>query len=253
MRWEELSMSDRSNLMKTYLQNGVIRLSDMRDHYNKFNPGGNLGGAHGEVPFTSIYAPTIPAYTNSNSQYGFLKYIGVAQNNRSANKETWEKFHDRIFYNLVKHQSPEQIGALLSNSAIESHFKEDAKQPNGDHAVGEFQMHSDALEEYTRKYGDNLNYKNQYDHIDSLINHSNAGLPGGKRYKIRNKTDTLYKYLTGEEMRDIWHNPETTAGDKSEAFIGFYEKSGKPLVQQRRLAADSISSYIRNNFSDFVK
>lgn len=42
MRWEELSMSDRSNLMKTYLQNGVIRLSDMRDHYNKFVSGGPL-------------------------------------------------------------------------------------------------------------------------------------------------------------------------------------------------------------------
>lgn len=41
MNWEELSMSDRSNLMKTYLQNGVIRLSDMRDHYNKFNLGGD--------------------------------------------------------------------------------------------------------------------------------------------------------------------------------------------------------------------
>lgn len=42
MKWEELSMSDRSNLMKTYLQNRVIRLSDMRDHYNKFNLGGPL-------------------------------------------------------------------------------------------------------------------------------------------------------------------------------------------------------------------
>lgn len=42
MKWEELSMSDRSNLMKTYLQNGVIRLSDMRDHYNKFVSGGPL-------------------------------------------------------------------------------------------------------------------------------------------------------------------------------------------------------------------
>lgn len=42
MKWEELSMSDRSNLMKTYLQNGVIRLSDMRDHYNKFASGGPL-------------------------------------------------------------------------------------------------------------------------------------------------------------------------------------------------------------------
>lgn len=42
MKWEELSMSDRSNLMKTYLQNGVTQLSDMRDHYNKFVSGGPL-------------------------------------------------------------------------------------------------------------------------------------------------------------------------------------------------------------------
>ena len=42
MRWEELSMSDRSNLMKTYLQNGVTQLSAMRDHYNKFVSGGPL-------------------------------------------------------------------------------------------------------------------------------------------------------------------------------------------------------------------
>lgn len=42
IRWEELSMSDRSNLMKTYLQNGVTQLSDMRDHYNKFVSGGPL-------------------------------------------------------------------------------------------------------------------------------------------------------------------------------------------------------------------
>lgn len=42
MKWEELSMSDRSNLMKTYLQNGVTQLSAMRDHYNKFVSGGPL-------------------------------------------------------------------------------------------------------------------------------------------------------------------------------------------------------------------
>nr|DAU77663.1 MAG TPA: hypothetical protein [Crassvirales sp.] len=35
-------MSDRSNLMKAYLQNGVVRLSDMRDHYNKFADGGEV-------------------------------------------------------------------------------------------------------------------------------------------------------------------------------------------------------------------
>lgn len=46
MRWEELSMSDRSNLMKTYLQDGVTQLSDMRDHYNKFADGGEVDNVH---------------------------------------------------------------------------------------------------------------------------------------------------------------------------------------------------------------
>lgn len=46
MRWEDLSMSDRSNLMKTYLQNGVTQLSDMRDHYNKFADGGEVDNVH---------------------------------------------------------------------------------------------------------------------------------------------------------------------------------------------------------------
>ena len=51
MKWEELSISDRSNLMKTYLQNGVIQLSDMRDHYNKFADGGNLFKNGGKTSF----------------------------------------------------------------------------------------------------------------------------------------------------------------------------------------------------------
>ena len=46
MKWEELSMSDRSNLMKTYLQNGVTQLSAMRDHYNKFADGGEVDNVH---------------------------------------------------------------------------------------------------------------------------------------------------------------------------------------------------------------
>ena len=64
MKWEELSMSDRSNLMKTYLQNGVIRLSDMRDHYNKFANGGPLKDEYNnpespEEYATSPYKPTL--------------------------------------------------------------------------------------------------------------------------------------------------------------------------------------------------
>lgn len=35
-------MRDRAKLMKLYLRSGVTRLSDMRDHYNKFADGGPL-------------------------------------------------------------------------------------------------------------------------------------------------------------------------------------------------------------------
>lgn len=64
MKWEELSMSDRSNLMKAYLQNGVVRLSDMRDHYNKFVSGGPLRNEYDnpespEEYATSPYKPTL--------------------------------------------------------------------------------------------------------------------------------------------------------------------------------------------------
>ena len=41
-RWNKLSIRDRAELMKTYLRSGVTRLSDMRDHYNKFANGGPL-------------------------------------------------------------------------------------------------------------------------------------------------------------------------------------------------------------------
>lgn len=69
MKWEELSMSDRSNLMKTYLQNGVIRLSDMRDHYNKFVSGGPLRNEYDNPESPEEYAtfPYKPTLRRVNS------------------------------------------------------------------------------------------------------------------------------------------------------------------------------------------
>lgn len=69
MRWEELSMSDRSNLMKAYLQNGVVRLSDMRDHYNKFVSGGPLRNEYDNPESPEEYAtfPYKPTLRRVNS------------------------------------------------------------------------------------------------------------------------------------------------------------------------------------------
>lgn len=63
MRWEELSMSDRSNLMKTYLQNGVTQLSDMRDHYNRLSSGGNL-----DLPVRDSTQPILRPISAGNFQ-----------------------------------------------------------------------------------------------------------------------------------------------------------------------------------------
>ena len=59
MKWEELSLKDRADLMKLYIQNGFTGLSKIRSHYNSLDEGGNLGGAKGEVPFTTNYS-TLP-------------------------------------------------------------------------------------------------------------------------------------------------------------------------------------------------
>lgn len=35
MKWNDLTMSQRSELMKLYLKNGITSLSAMKEHYNK--------------------------------------------------------------------------------------------------------------------------------------------------------------------------------------------------------------------------
>lgn len=54
MKWEELSLKDRADLMKLYIQNGFTGLSKIRSHYNSLDEGGDLGGAKGEVPLLQI-------------------------------------------------------------------------------------------------------------------------------------------------------------------------------------------------------
>ena len=40
MKWDELSMTQKSELMQTYIRNGVTFLSDMRSHFNTYANGG---------------------------------------------------------------------------------------------------------------------------------------------------------------------------------------------------------------------
>lgn len=42
MNWSELSLSQKSDLMKLYIQNGITSLSAMKEHYNSLQDGGKL-------------------------------------------------------------------------------------------------------------------------------------------------------------------------------------------------------------------
>ena len=37
MNWEELSLKNRVDLMKLYIQNGFTNLSEIKNHYNSFD------------------------------------------------------------------------------------------------------------------------------------------------------------------------------------------------------------------------
>lgn len=92
MNWEELSMSDRSNLMKTYLQNGVIRLSDMRDHYNKFNLGGDS-----DLPVRDSTNPIVRPIVAGNFQDKEPEYTGpVVGEIKADERSKTQNFFDRI-------------------------------------------------------------------------------------------------------------------------------------------------------------
>lgn len=40
--WNDLSMSERSELMKLYLKHGITSLDSMKEHYNSYATGGSI-------------------------------------------------------------------------------------------------------------------------------------------------------------------------------------------------------------------
>lgn len=42
MKWNDLTMSQRSDLMKLYLKHDITSLDSMREHYNNFTTNGRI-------------------------------------------------------------------------------------------------------------------------------------------------------------------------------------------------------------------
>lgn len=144
MKWEELSMSDRSNLMKAYLQNGVVRLSDMRDHYNKFADGGDayIAKKAEEARLAALERsrtmtkPIVPMVPNPLSQEDFEK-----------NQDDIQKFVKKKLQSLEDEGRIRTIPSLAyqlkdrtyyADKGVENFIRE-INNPNGIYRTEEYQ------------------------------------------------------------------------------------------------------------------
>lgn len=211
MRWEELSMRDRSGLMNTYLRNGVTRLSDMRDHYNKFDLGGdteekksfgvllsdiNPIGANDGDSLSSILELNIPNTSRVVKEIvkKELDALREEPSNKTLstkqrkNKERYEKAAEDAGF---QHS---QILPLIRNIEDETRFDGDRKKQIGGTAEGLFQFDGDVKTRFIRRYKDNWNPKNQMEFMKGEL----EAVPRSNKFhrfeEMRNNEDTLKMY-----------------------------------------------------------
>lgn len=72
MKWNNLSLRERSDLMKVYLENGITSLSEMKRHYNSFKEGGDTKASQTDntIPiFSSVLASGSPQEFVEKTRY----------------------------------------------------------------------------------------------------------------------------------------------------------------------------------------
>lgn len=85
MKWNNLTLSEKSELMKLYLKNGITSLSDMKEHYNSYATGGSIEDK--DVPKYQTGGPdNDKIYISSQTQNSWTPEVTI-----SANKPEWQR------------------------------------------------------------------------------------------------------------------------------------------------------------------
>lgn len=91
-KWDELSLLDKNNLMKTYIGKGIKDLSSIKNHYNSFSDGGDskvpsyLG--HIEIILGNNKEESLPKNTNPNTS--------ILIKNGSSNKPPYRNLNSAV-------------------------------------------------------------------------------------------------------------------------------------------------------------
>lgn len=116
MKWEELSLKDRADLMKLYIQNGFTNLSKIKNHYNSLDSGGRLS-----IPMMSSFlnqklltpnSNTIPSLPINIDDVRFEYLVDNPEASRRALKEELKTVIARNDIFNQKRKSLRQVRAL---------------------------------------------------------------------------------------------------------------------------------------------
>lgn len=201
MRWEELSMSDRSNLMKTYLQNGVVRLSDMRDHYNKFADGGEVDNIQ-STPAQDFIASWLSNrqeqfkenFRNSGSTMVPYSVLPKSWSNKAAFKE-----YQNQLKNLRTVKQYDVLGNTKFPHVPESEFEAIKRLSN--HTGGAYNPSSHSISYISPYAGTDVHELTHSLNADPQINTIRYGFEGdklqeGKQYNsYKDSADEIYSRL----------------------------------------------------------
>jgi hypothetical protein len=109
-RWNNLTMSQRSDLMKLYLQHDITSLEVMRQHYNSFATGGHLFTDGGEIDGSKkdkkehVTFGTYDEYGNIIPKYYLNQVnVGATQPYRTPEQEAQVTRERNMYFDAMRH------------------------------------------------------------------------------------------------------------------------------------------------------
>lgn len=201
MRWESLSMRERAKLMNTYLRSGVTRLSDMRDHYNKFADGGEVDNIQ-STPAQDFIASWLSNrqeqfkenFRNSGSTMVPYSVLPKSWSNKAAFKE-----YQNQLKNLRTVKQYDVLGNTKFPHVPESEFEAIKRLSN--HTGGAYNPSSHSISYISPYAGTDVHELTHSLNADPQINTIRYGFEGdklqeGKQYNsYKDSADEIYARL----------------------------------------------------------
>lgn len=124
MKWDNLTMSQKQALMKIYVNNGVTNLDEIRNHYNRFDEGGekeaiDRDGVHGIKPLVQGIKSYIMDVAQSNQSAFMSDYYDKNYTNTSELKEHMNQARKGLYDDL--YQSTFLFSKDEQRKAFENH------------------------------------------------------------------------------------------------------------------------------------